>query len=166
MRSTDAPGTNPEKTTRFSSFPLDQGHSDAADDVGETGIAAEGVESGIHPDKGHSAPMLEAGLCGQKAVFELTHAMSQICSRYEQAITGDSKGSGISRDPARHALPSHVNCGMGPTSSRLGATGELACSMEKKLETVRRAAQCEYPVGDIDRMLAEIEAGYTAGPRP
>ena len=36
----------------------------------------------------------------------------------------------------------------------------------KKLETACRAAQCEYPVGDIDRMLAEIEAGYTAGPRP
>lgn len=39
-------------------------------------------------------------------------------------------------------------------------------SMGKKLETVRRAAQHEYPVGDIDRVLAEIEAGYTAGPRP
>ena len=39
-------------------------------------------------------------------------------------------------------------------------------SMGKKLETVRRAARCEYPVGDIDRMLAEIEAGYISGSRP
>ena len=39
-------------------------------------------------------------------------------------------------------------------------------SMGKKLEAVRRAAQCGYPVGDIDRVLAEIEAGYTAGPQP
>ena len=36
-------------------------------------------------------------------------------------------------------------------------------SMGKKLETVRRAARCQYPSGNIDRMLAEIEAGYTAG---
>jgi len=39
-------------------------------------------------------------------------------------------------------------------------------SMAKKLETVRRAAQCQYPTGDIDSMLGEIEAGYTAGLRP
>jgi LPS sulfotransferase NodH len=39
-------------------------------------------------------------------------------------------------------------------------------SMAKKLEAVRRAAQCQYPAGDIDSMLGEIEAGYTAGLRP
>jgi hypothetical protein len=39
-------------------------------------------------------------------------------------------------------------------------------SMAKKLETVRRAAQYQYPAGDIDSMLGEIEAGYTAGLRP
>jgi hypothetical protein len=38
-------------------------------------------------------------------------------------------------------------------------------NMEKKLETIRRAAQCQYPVADIDRMLAEIEAGYTSESR-
>jgi len=32
-------------------------------------------------------------------------------------------------------------------------------SMGKKLEAVRRAAQCEYPVGDIHRMLDQIEMG-------
>lgn len=41
----------------------------------------------------------------------------------------------------------------------VGSTG-------KKLETVRRAAQCQYPTGDIDKMLSEIEAGYTAGLHP
>ena len=39
-------------------------------------------------------------------------------------------------------------------------------SMGKKLETVRRAAQCQYPAGDIDSMLAEIEAGYTTDLHP
>ena len=39
-------------------------------------------------------------------------------------------------------------------------------SMGKKLETVRRAAQHQYPAGDIDSMLAEIEAGYTPGLHP
>ena len=39
-------------------------------------------------------------------------------------------------------------------------------SAGKKLEIIRGAAQHQYPVGDIDRMLAEIEAGYTSGPRP
>lgn len=46
----------------------------------------------------------------------------------------------------------------------LARRGESTGSMGKKLETVRRAARCEYPVADIDRMLGEIEAGYTAGP--
>jgi len=39
-------------------------------------------------------------------------------------------------------------------------------SMGKKLETVRRAAQHQYPAGDIQTMLAEIEAGYTQDPQP
>jgi hypothetical protein len=38
-------------------------------------------------------------------------------------------------------------------------------SMGKKLEVVRRAAQHQFPAGDIDTMLAEIEAGYTQGLR-
>jgi len=38
--------------------------------------------------------------------------------------------------------------------------------MGKKLEAVRRAAQCEYPVGDIDQMLEEIEMGYKSGSQP
>ena len=48
----------------------------------------------------------------------------------------------------------------------LARRGEPTGSMGNKLQAVRRAVQCEYPVGDIDRMLSEIEAGYTAGPRP
>jgi hypothetical protein len=48
----------------------------------------------------------------------------------------------------------------------LARRGEPTGSMEKKLESVRRAVQCEYPVGDIDLMLSEIESGYTAGPHP
>jgi len=39
-------------------------------------------------------------------------------------------------------------------------------SSGKKLESIRRAAQHEYPTADIDQMLAEIEAGYRTGTRP
>ena len=34
--------------------------------------------------------------------------------------------------------------------------------MGKKLEIVRAATKHEYPTGDIDTMLAEIEKGYLA----
>jgi hypothetical protein len=36
----------------------------------------------------------------------------------------------------------------------------------RKLEAIRAAARYDFPVGDIDQMLAEIEKGYTADPRP
>jgi len=38
--------------------------------------------------------------------------------------------------------------------------------VEKKLEAIRAAARHESPTSDIDTMLAEIERGYTAGPKP
>lgn len=38
-------------------------------------------------------------------------------------------------------------------------------SIGKKLETIQTAAQHDYPVGDIDVMLAEIEVGYGTGAR-
>jgi hypothetical protein len=36
----------------------------------------------------------------------------------------------------------------------------------KKLEVIRTAARFDYPTADIDRMLAEIEAGYGSGAQP
>jgi len=33
-------------------------------------------------------------------------------------------------------------------------------SITKKLDSIRIAAQHEFPTGDIDTMLAEIESGY------
>jgi hypothetical protein len=36
----------------------------------------------------------------------------------------------------------------------------------KKLEIIRAAARLDYPAGDIDSMLAEIEGGYVTGPQP
>jgi hypothetical protein len=33
-------------------------------------------------------------------------------------------------------------------------------SIEKKLEIIQKATQHDYPVSDIDGMLAEVEAGY------
>jgi hypothetical protein len=38
-------------------------------------------------------------------------------------------------------------------------------SVGKKLETIQTATRHEYPVGDIDGMLGEIEAGYSGGAR-
>ncbi|MFY9911246.1 MAG: hypothetical protein WCF22_08970 [Candidatus Sulfotelmatobacter sp.] len=45
----------------------------------------------------------------------------------------------------------------------LARRGEPLGSMAKKLEAVRRAARSEFPTGDIDSMLAEIERGYSTG---
>jgi hypothetical protein len=38
-------------------------------------------------------------------------------------------------------------------------------SIGKKLETIQTATRHDYPVSDIDGMLAEIEAGYGPGAR-
>jgi hypothetical protein len=38
-------------------------------------------------------------------------------------------------------------------------------SIGKKLEAIQTAARHNYPVSDIDGMLAEIEAGYGSGAR-
>jgi hypothetical protein len=37
---------------------------------------------------------------------------------------------------------------------------------EKKLRVIRAAIKHEFPTGDIDQMLAEIESGYGTGPQP
>jgi hypothetical protein len=37
---------------------------------------------------------------------------------------------------------------------------------DKKLEAIRIAAKHEFPVGDIESMLAEIEKGYGNGEHP
>ncbi len=39
-------------------------------------------------------------------------------------------------------------------------------SLGKKLEVIRAAARYDYPVSDIDGLLAEIERGYGTGPHP
>ena len=36
----------------------------------------------------------------------------------------------------------------------------------KKLEVIRAAARHDYPSGDIESMLSEIESGYGAGTQP
>jgi len=38
-------------------------------------------------------------------------------------------------------------------------------SLSKKLEVIGMAAEHDYPAGDIDSMLAEIESGYGSGAR-
>ena len=39
-------------------------------------------------------------------------------------------------------------------------------STSKKLEAIRQAAKHEFPVNDVDEMLAEIEQGYGSGDHP
>ena len=47
----------------------------------------------------------------------------------------------------------------------LARRSEPLGSVGKKLEIIRTAARHQYPVADINSMLAEIEAGYTSGAR-
>ncbi len=42
---------------------------------------------------------------------------------------------------------------------------EPTANLGKKLEVIRRAAEHDYPAGDIDQMLAEIGSGYGSGAR-
>jgi hypothetical protein len=39
-------------------------------------------------------------------------------------------------------------------------------SLEKKLQAIRTAVKYEFPAGDIDEMLKEIEEGYLGGEHP
>jgi hypothetical protein len=39
-------------------------------------------------------------------------------------------------------------------------------SLGKKLEAIRAAVKHEFPIADIDDLLAEIEQGYGSGHRP
>ena|SRR5216683_470366 len=43
---------------------------------------------------------------------------------------------------------------------------EPGAGVGKKLEVIRAAARLDFPSGDIDRMLAEIESGYGFGTHP
>ena len=43
---------------------------------------------------------------------------------------------------------------------------EPSGSLGKKLDAIRTAARHAYPTADIDRMLAEIERGYSAETNP
>ena len=42
---------------------------------------------------------------------------------------------------------------------------EPSGGVEKKLAAVRAAVRHEFPTADIETMLAEIESGYSEGPR-
>jgi hypothetical protein len=42
---------------------------------------------------------------------------------------------------------------------------EPSRGVEKKLAAVRAAVRHEFPTADIETMLAEVESGYTEGPR-
>jgi hypothetical protein len=43
---------------------------------------------------------------------------------------------------------------------------EPSGSTGKKLDVIRAAARLDFPTGDIDRMLAEIEMGYGSDAQP
>jgi hypothetical protein len=64
---------------------------------------------------------------------------------------------------ARRAFTSYVDRRVGSASA--GPCPPLG-DVSKKLEIIRAAVQHDYPVSDIDDMLAEIESGYGTGTRP
>ena len=70
------------------------------------------------------------------------------------------------REIQHMALAPHVNRRVGPASAGSGASREPLGGAGKKLEVIRAEAQHDYPVGDIDSMLAEIEKGYGTGVHP
>lgn len=43
---------------------------------------------------------------------------------------------------------------------RAARRNETRHGLEERLEIIRRAAEHQFPTGDIDQMLAEIERGY------
>jgi hypothetical protein len=48
-------------------------------------------------------------------------------------------------------------------SLRQAGRAEPEVAADRKLEAVRAAARYEFPTGDIDDMLEQIERGYLAG---
>lgn len=42
-------------------------------------------------------------------------------------------------------------------------SSESSSDARKKLEVIRAAARHSFPTGDVERMVAETEAGYRAG---
>lgn len=46
---------------------------------------------------------------------------------------------------------------------RSARAGEPRVGIDRKLDAVRAAAEHQFPTGDIDEMLAEIERGYGSG---
>jgi hypothetical protein len=55
---------------------------------------------------------------------------------------------------------------VGPPGAGPGAAREPSGDTGKKIAVIRAAAQHDYPTGDIDKMLAEIEKGYGTGFQP
>ena len=51
-------------------------------------------------------------------------------------------------------------------SLRAALREEPGKDTERKLAAIRAAARLKFPVGDIDGMLAEIEAGYAEEAKP
>lgn len=49
---------------------------------------------------------------------------------------------------------------MGAAGTESGAPPGIPGDPDKKLEAIRAAAKHEFPVSDIEKMLAEIEQGY------
>ena len=46
---------------------------------------------------------------------------------------------------------------------RAARRDEPTTDPKRKLAAIRHGARCDFPTGDIDQMLAEIELGYIGG---
>lgn len=79
-------------------------------------------------------------------------------SKRLQVIVEDSEYQEIQRS----TLSRDVDCGVGAKQALKPARrSEPAGSVGKKLEVIRRYSKCQFPVRDIQDMLAEIAADYS-----
>jgi hypothetical protein len=78
-----------------------------------------------------------------------------------QVVVDESELEGYQRAAARDGLTlsEWVRQAL-RRSERAVATGDVA----SKLDTVRAAVAHDFPTGDIDEMLADIERGYAGDP--
>ena len=80
-----------------------------------------------------------------------------------QVILQDSEYREVQRAARarRMSIAEWVRQALG-AARRLEPVGDIS----KKLEAIRAAAKYEFPTGDIEDMLSEIEQGYLHGDRP
>ncbi|HLK09797.1 MAG TPA: antitoxin [Candidatus Binatia bacterium] len=82
-------------------------------------------------------------------------------SKRLQVILDDKEFADIQQSARRHRM---TTAEWVRQALRAVRRAEPQGDVKKKLDVVRAAVRHEFPTADIDRMLNEIERGYTARP--